>query len=111
MKNSVKNDLIKDYIMLKSINENLNKNMVNLKVKAEKLLKIYENLIFRFGLMDLSFCLLKNEISSSKIKLKLDINNISSKLNEVEEGLVVKLKKLKINEFEAKFLITKNWYE
>lgn len=108
MKNSVKNDLIKDYIMLKSINENLNINMVNLKVKAEKLLKIYENLIFRFGLMDLSFCLLKKEISASKVKCKLDINDISLKLNKLEDSLVVKLKKLKINEFEAKFLITKN---
>ena len=107
MKRNIKNDLIKDYVVLKSIYENLGKNGINLNLKARvgNLLKIYENLIFRFGLMDLSFCLLTREISTTCTIIEL--KEVNSKVNKIEKDLGDKLRRLKVNEFETKFILTK----
>ena len=114
MKSSIKNEIIKDYIVIKTIhNECVGlsgcEDLKLILCKANKLIRIYEKLIFKFGLMDLSFCLLNKE---TNCKMNLDSANVenvfrdsSLVLEKIESELTKKFKKLKINEFEAKFLI------
>lgn len=123
MKSSIKNSIIEDYVVVKSISNLFagtksceNDVLIKIESKAETLLRIYEMLIFKFNLMDLSFFLLNKEIEKlgkyggldDKLKNLIFYDN---KLNEVESKLIDKLKKLRINEFEANFLISNKGFK
>ena len=121
-KNKVKLLLIEDYIELNRISllcDNMND---DLKSKEEKLifsdllflknelLKVYEKVFFRFGLMDVSYLLLKKSLKTKQeANVKLlssgELKNLLFKLKLMVKTLELKLKKLSLNEIELNYII------
>lgn len=122
-KNKVKLLLIEDYIELNKIsltcdktkdNSNMSENdaiifheLIELK---NDLLEVYEKVFFRFGLMDVSYLLLKDGLKNKKNQQikemsKAEIKNILFKLKLMVKTLSLKLKKLSLNEIEMNYIV------
>lgn len=107
----LKLSLIDDYIKLLKIDKlliELNSYHVLDCIKVnEKLKDSYENLLFKYGLMDISLLVLKKEIYSCSRGFNINIKDVVTKQEEIRLSLLDKIKKLKLNEVEFKF-VTKN---
>lgn len=121
MKNKLKMQLLENYIKVMNI-ENFNKNMDISKLNLigqqtydetcrlnEKLKGVYERLLFKFGVMDDSFLVLKNEISRiSYFATNLDLKLLEeNRQNLVEMCTELKdiIKSLSLNECERNYII------
>lgn len=110
MQNKIKLSLINDYLKLLKVDFALKNSKfedLNLYNLNEKLIICYENLLFKFNLMDVSLLVLKKEICSCSNNIKLDIVDIKKIQKEILFLLFSKMKKLKLNEVETKFITKK----
>ena len=69
LKNKIKLSIVDDYIKLFLIKKRFknNNNFLSFYNYAENLCNIYENLIFKIGLMDFSFLKLKQELNETQV--------------------------------------------
>ena len=121
-KNKVKLLLVEDYIELNKIQFPNDENsfkllkekerniLSNVQTLKNQLIEVYEKIFFRFGLMDVSYLLLKEGLSCTATERLenfniLDIEKILSKLKIMVDTLSLKLKKLSLNEIEMKYII------
>lgn len=121
-KNKVKLLLVEDYIELSKISISCERARGNIKLEKEdrriyeelmslnkRLLEVYEKVFFRFGLMDVSYLLLKDGLKTKEIKgktlTKNDLKNILFKLRLMVKTLALKLKKLSLNEIEMNYIV------
>ncbi len=119
---NIKQKLITEYIRVENIIEFLN-SLTNLFPSNEKLNKlylkfsniiaIYEKLFFRLNMFDLSFALLKRELSSKSFFLdisNLDISYVIEILNNLytnlEEKIINEINDFTFNDFEKHYLIS-----
>lgn len=107
----LKLSLIDDYIKLLKIDKALIEmngyNGIDCVQVNEKLKNSYENLLFKYGLMDISLLVLKKEILDCIKNLSLDLKDIVKMQEDIKISLLYKIKKLKLNDVEFRFL-TKN---
>ncbi len=110
-KQKIKLSLIEDYIYLLKIEKYLIKceNFKNLKYydTNEKLKNSYESLFLKYGLLDVSFLVLKKEVSSIDGSLGFNLKDVEYLQNKIINGLFEKFKKLKLNDIEINFLTKK----
>lgn len=109
LKSKLKLSLIEDYIKLLQIEKLCLKNRdterfsyfekVNNKLKSS-----YENLMFKFGLMDVSLLVLKKEIQSTCIYNKFEIKDIEFMHKEIINSFTNKIKLCKLTDVEIDFL-------
>lgn len=114
--------LVEDYIELnkirfpndeksfKLLKENERNVLLNVQTLRNQLIEVYEKIFFRFGLMDVSYLLLKEGLSCTATERLesfniLDIEKILSRLKIMVDTLSFKLKKLSLNEIEMKYII------
>lgn len=110
-KQKVKFSLIEDYINLLKIDKAL-LNCDNYKCLKhyevnEHLKDSYESLFLKYGLLDISFLVLKKEITSANVNIFLKLDDIEMLQNNIVKGLMEKFKKLKLNDVEVKYLTKK----
>lgn len=108
--NKIKLSLINDYLKLLKVDFALkNSEIPDVEILNlnNKLITCYEDLLFKFNLMDVSLLVLKKEIYSCNNNFKLDVVDIKKIQKEILFLLFSKMKNLKLNEVETKF-ITKN---
>ena len=63
--------------------------------------------MFKYGLMDISLLVLKKEIYSCSNVVNMNVKDMIIKQEEIMSSLLDKIKKLKLNDVEFKF-VTKN---
>lgn len=122
-KSRTKLSLIEDYIKVFNINSFFkrlkfapNYNLVKvdtLFAESERLLFGLEKLLFKFGMIDLSFLILKKQLKEGQN----NFNNLDNKvctqlfdkmifcLEQINKSLKLKLKTLHLNEIEQKFVL------
>ena len=110
-KQKIKVSLIEDYIDLLRIDKMLlncdNYKCLKHYVLNEHLKNSYESLFLKFGLLNVSFLVLKQEIESISIKKTISLNEVEVLQTNIVNRMIEKLKKLKLNEIEIKFLTKK----
>lgn len=123
-----KQEIINDYFCLASANnfclfcfaskklDTGEKNKLDLLLhKSDELLQIYKKIMFKLNLIDLSLAILDKEILFSnkqnkeepledKNCLALHIEKTSENVKKINENLLLKTKKMKLNEFELNYL-------
>lgn len=105
--NKIRLSLINDYLKILKVDfalKNSSFNDENSKSLNEKLKTCYENLLFKFNLMDVSLLVLKKEIYSCSNKIKMDIVDIKKIQKDTLFLLFSKIKSLKLNDVETKFI-------
>ena len=105
-KQKIKFALIDDYIKLLKIDKFLCLNANNIESLKfnQKLKTSYENLLFKYGLMDVSLLVLKKEIQSCEFGGGLTIENVKQMQQNIVDSLISKIKQLKLNEIESTYL-------
>ena len=108
-KQKVKLSLIDDYIILLKLEKELCYCVEDVERLHfnKKLIMVYENLLFKYGLMDVSLLVLKKEIQSCEFGVGLNLEQIKLEQLNLVNLLIDKMKKLKLNDIEQRFL-TKN---
>ena len=115
--------LVEDYIELNKISISCEKENLKLSNLEEKeklvqiielknnLFEVYEKIFFRFGLMDVSYLLLKESLKSKQCEFKvvnvLQLDEVLFRLKMMVQTLTLKLKKLSLNEIELKYVVQK----
>ena len=115
--------LVEDYIELNKISISCEKENLKLSNLEEKeklvqiielknnLFEVYEKIFFRFGLMDVSYLLLKESLNSKQCEFKvvnvLQLDEVLFRLKMMVQTLTLKLKKLSLNEIELKYVVQK----
>lgn len=114
MKNKFKYKIIEEYIKILQIHNNCNNNIDKLCDKSfdclldktTHLVNIYEKLIFKFGLMDLSFLILKKDILFSNSHcVDFEVESYKDVVDNFLKNIAHTLKRLKLNEFEVSYLL------
>lgn len=110
-KQKIKFSLIDDYINLLKIDKVL-LNCYNYKCLTyydfnEQIKNSYESLFLKYGLLDVSFLVLKQEIVNSPYNVYLTLDEVENMQNKIVNNMFEKLKKLKLNDVEINFLIKK----
>lgn len=106
MKNSLKMEIVSDYIVVKEIavySQELVQDLYFLKERTAKLLEKYKKLLFKNGLFDLSFAILEKELGNNSFLVSNE-EKMLQRIEEIETKFPNLVKKMKCNEFELKYL-------
>jgi len=110
-KQKIKLSLVEDYINLLKIDKILLSyeecEKVALNNINEQLKHCYESLFLKYGLLDLSFLVLKKEVENVRCVVDYSLGYVENLQKQIINNMLFKLKKLKLNDVEIGFLTNK----
>ena len=110
-KQKIKFSLIEDYISLLKIDKVLlncdNYKCLTLYDFNEQLKNSYESLFLKYGLLNVSLLVLRQEVVNSPYNFCLTLDEVEIMQNKIVNNMLEKFKRLKLNDVEINFLTKK----